>query len=45
MQIFSKIKKMTSKKAQLKARTISVVKWDRYTQRQVKNEVFTGGAA
>jgi hypothetical protein len=45
MQIFSKIKKLTGKKEQLKARTVSVIKWDRYTQRQVKNNSFAGGAA
>ena len=45
MQIFTKTKRMVSKKAQLKARTISVVKCDRYAQRQVKNNSFTGGVA
>jgi len=45
MQIFTKTYKLASKKAQLKARTISVIKWDRYAQRQVKNNSFTGGAA
>jgi hypothetical protein len=45
MQIFTKGKKLTSKKAQLKARTASVVKWDRYAQRQVKNNSFVGGVA
>ncbi|WP_203249759.1 hypothetical protein [Cysteiniphilum marinum] len=47
MQIFSKRKKLTSKKAELKARLVSVVKWDRYAQRQVKNQAngYTGGAA
>jgi hypothetical protein len=45
MQIFTKTNSLSSKKAQLKARTISVVKWDRYAQRQVKNNSFAGGVA
>jgi len=47
MQIFSKGKKLTSKQSELKARLVSVVKWDRYAQRQVKNQAngYTGGAA
>jgi hypothetical protein len=53
MNIFSKKDKnsknniLASKKKQLKARLVSVVKWDRYAQRQVKNQAngFTGGAA
>jgi hypothetical protein len=45
MNIFSKTKKLVSKKQQLKARLVSVVKWDRYAQRQVKNQAngYTGG--
>jgi hypothetical protein len=45
MNFFTKTKRLASKKAELKARTISVIKWDRYAQRQVKNNSFTGGVA